>query len=357
MTSGDDGPRTVGGRYVLGERLAAGEGREVWHAHDDVVGRLVALKIFFGEQAADPTWRDAFRHDAERLAALSRPGIAKVYEHGESDDETWLAMAFVDGEPLSTKLAAAPSVSAAEGLDIIGQTALALSAAHNAGIVHGDLTPANLLIRDDGVVSVVGFAVASGATRADDLRALGTLADDCLRGAIATTPDLSADVHDFLSWLTNPDRPNPPTDAAEIGRTALALAASVSGSHKTTVVPSATAPTAMDDTAGAEPRYDEAERRRVRNRLIILAAIVVIGGAALLRFIGEGGGDVTVPSVVGLPLSQAQLNLTTAGLRNSEKVTVGSQDSGGTVASQSPTAGQEVKAGSTVTLTLSEGSP
>jgi hypothetical protein len=351
MTTGGEAPRIFGDRYVLGERISAGESREVWRAHDDVVSRQVALKIFFGPSAIDPTWRRHFRQDAKHLVGLSHPGIAKVYEHGESNDETWLAMALIDGEPLSQRLTSSP-LGAAEGLDVVGQTALAIKAAHDVGLAHGALTARNLLIRANGVVSVIGFAVGSKATPAGDLRALGNLAQDCI-GSGRSSPEVS----DFIDWLTNPERRKPPTDAAEIGRTALALAASLAGKHGTSVVPSAKAPSAMDDTPGAAPRYDEAERKMVRNRLITLGAIVVIGGGVLLRFVGEGGGDVTVPDVVGLPLDQAQITLTTDGLRDTQNVVTGPTDSGGTVAAESPIAGSRVKAGSTVTLTISEGSP
>jgi hypothetical protein len=356
MTTTDDEPRTYGDRYVLSERITASDSREVWHAHDDIVGRQVALKIFFGAQTADPAWRDAFSRDADRLVALSHPGIAKVYETGGSRQETWLAMSFVAGDPVSAQLASDAGLAAADTLDIIGQTALAVQAAHDAGIAHGNLTAANVLIRDDGVVAVIGFAVASGSTPADDLRTLGELARDLLRGT-ARAADLPADVDDFVSWLTSPDRAKPPTDAADIGRTALALAASLGGKHGTTVVPSAHPRSAINDDADAAPRYDMAERKRVRNRLIALGAIVVVFGGALMFFVGQGGGEVTVPYVVGLQLGQAQLELTSAGLRDTQVVTTLGSDSGGTVVSESPQPGVRVKAGSIVTLTISAGNP
>jgi tRNA A-37 threonylcarbamoyl transferase component Bud32 len=350
MTTGDETARIFGDRYVLGERLTASDTREVWRAHDDVVSRAIALKIFFGPQVADPDWQTGFRRDAARLAALSHPGIAKVYEHDESADEAWLAMAFIDGQPASDRVDQSPPLPAAEALDIVGQTALALKAAHDVGIAHGNLGVDNMLIRPEGAVALIGFSVGGHASQADDLRALGVLAERCLRPSRESHPP---EVVDFVDWLINPDRAQPPRDAAEVGRTALALASSVSGTHTTTVVPRATAPTAMDDTAGAPPRYDEAERKMVRNRLIVLGTIVVVGGAALLRFVGEGGGDVPVPSVVNLPIDQAKLALTRAGLRPSEACVVG-KDSGNTVVTQSPVAGQQVKAGSSITLTLSQ---
>src|SRR4051812_34759637 len=130
MTAGGETARTFGDRYVLGDRITAGETREVWQAHDDIVSRQVALKIFFGPPAADPAWRERFRHDAGRLVALSHPGIAKVYDHDESADEAWLAMAFIAGRPL-TELLADSTLDVPTALDIVGQTAFAVQAAHD----------------------------------------------------------------------------------------------------------------------------------------------------------------------------------------------------------------------------------
>jgi beta-lactam-binding protein with PASTA domain len=97
------------------------------------------------------------------------------------------------------------------------------------------------------------------------------------------------------------------------------------------------------------PTWDEAEKRQVRNRLIVLGTIVVVGGAALLRFVGEGAGDVTVPMVTNLRINQAELTLTKDGLRSNAQCQIG-KDSGGVVVSQSPSSGHQIKAGSSVTL-------
>jgi serine/threonine protein kinase len=348
VTTGDNEVRTFGDRYVLGERIVAGEATEVWRAHDDIVGRPVALKIYFGPNASDPAWRKAFGHQAGRLVALSQPGIVKVHESGQSEAESWLAMAYVaDSEPLSARLAATPALPAATALNLLGQTALAMSAAHDAGVVHGALTAANLLIRPDDVVAIIGFAVTSTATRADDLSALGDLARELLGDA----PE--ADVTEFVGWLTSPDRRQAPTEAGEIGRAALALSASLSGGPAAHVTPTATA---RADTAiePSTPAYDDDERKRVRNRLIALAVIVVLAGAALILLVGRGGGQTTVPNVAGLALQTAQDDMTTQGLHVVERTQVSTEDSDGTVISESPRAGEQVKDGTTVTLTVAE---
>jgi PASTA domain/Protein kinase domain len=363
MSELDDAPRTYADRYVLGERLAAGPSSEVWHAHDDVVGRQVALKIGFGDRAADPGRRVAFERDAVRLAALSHPGLAKIHEYGSSPTETWLAMTFAGGSRLDQQVVDRP-LTAAAALDAIGQTAMALEAAHGIGIAHGDVSAANLLVREDRVLTVVGFALGTGARRAGDLTALGALAEQLLGPAIVTTTDLPGEIPGFVAWVTGRGPQPAPTGAGDVARTALALAASLTapspemhagGAGTTLRAPGANAgPAAPLDQA--ESPAERAARQQVRNRLIALAAIVVIGGAFLLRLVTGGGGQVTVPREIGLPISQAQLNLTSAGLRSRERIEVGTTDSGGTVLSQSPQPGEQVKAGSTVTLIVSTGS-
>jgi hypothetical protein len=358
------GEQIRGDRYVLVEQLSASSDSAVWRAHDDVLNRPVVVKEFTAQRGSDPAWREEFSNTADRLVALSHPGLVKVYEHGASDDSCWLAMALAEGEPLAGRLAADPPMSPAAALDVIGQAGLALGAAHAGGVAHGGLDASNLLVAGS-VVRVVGFSFAATGTPEADVRALGEVARQALTGSTAPAGTaggeraaLPSDVADFLDWTTGAGRARPAGGATEVGRTALALSAALAGRHSTTVVPSPTKPAGAVDPAGqVETPYEEMQRKRVRNRLIALAAIVVIGGAILLRFIGQGGGEVTVPDVVGVPLDQAQITLTSAGLRDTQSVAAGGTDSGGTVAAESPAAGTRVKAGTTITLTLGAGNP
>jgi tRNA A-37 threonylcarbamoyl transferase component Bud32 len=370
MTSDGAAPRTVGERYVLVERISASTptsadqpgpharsdvdvATEVWQAHDDVVSRAVAVKLFAASGADLNQWQQRFDAGASALMTLSHPSIAKVHDHGSDTAGGWLAMSLVGGRTLADILADG-AMTTTDALNVVGQVGFALQAAHDAGIEHGAVSDRNVLVRDQRTATLVGFAPGRPASVAADLADLADMAR-----SIPASAD--ADVADFLDWLDQPERSSRPRDAAEIARTALAVAASLDGRHATSVVPKqAPAAVVADDrlesvARGIEPRYDEAQRKMVRNRLIILGAIVVIGGGILLRFVGEGGGEVPVPSVVGLPINQAKLDLTSAGLRSSDTLTTGSKDSGGTVVAQSPTAGQEVKAGSTIALTVSTG--
>ena len=130
----------LAGRYRLVRRLASGGMGQVWRANDEILGRPVAVKLLRSEYAEDPEFVDRFRAEARRTAALSHPGIASVFDYGETgdpDDEgttAYLVMELVEGEPLSALLAREGRLSPAHALDVLAQAALALDSAHLAGV-------------------------------------------------------------------------------------------------------------------------------------------------------------------------------------------------------------------------------
>jgi hypothetical protein len=340
MTSGE--LRTVDGRYVLDRVLASSPDSEVWLAHDDVVGRPVALKLYRDAAVAAPGWQPAFRARGAALVALSNPGIAETYGYGDSDDDAWLATALVrDAVPLPEL----PMPDLAGALDIVGQTAMALDASHHAGVAHGAVTADHVLVRPDGAVSLTGFAMSAAASTTEDLVALRTLAVDLIR-APAQAGESVAGVAGFVAELAGAGGRQAPTDAGDLGRTALTLAAALTGTATGVPQVEQAAPPPEDE---AESPINDAERTRVRNKLIALGVIVVVFGAALLWIIGRGGSDGTVPDVVDLPVPQAQSDLIQQGFRGDA-----SQPTG-TVTAESPPAGTQLKRGSTVTLTVSGG--
>src|SRR3954447_18516516 len=151
---------TIADRYTLVQRIAVGGMGEVWRAQDSVLERDVAVKVLKEEFAADPTFLQRFRNEARHTAALSHPGIANVFDYGEVGDMAYLVMELVDGEPLSTILGRDGTLTPAATLEVVGQAGLALQAAHEAGVIHRDVKPGNILIRPDGVVKVTDFGIA-----------------------------------------------------------------------------------------------------------------------------------------------------------------------------------------------------
>jgi serine/threonine-protein kinase len=138
---------------------------EVWRATDVSLGRTVAVKVLRPALVADPGFDARFRAEARMMASLTHPNVVNVYDYGRSSlgtggDVAFLVMAYVDGEPLSHRIAAAGRLSVAETMSVIAQAADALHAAHRHGIVHRDVKPANLLVQPDGTVKLVDFGVA-----------------------------------------------------------------------------------------------------------------------------------------------------------------------------------------------------
>ena len=151
---------TFGSRYQLLSRVAIGGMGEVWQATDLVIGRTVAIKILKDEYLGDPGFLERFRAEARHAALVNHEGIANVYDYGEEEGSAYLVMELVPGEALSTILERERVLPADQVLDFVAQTASALHAAHQAGLVHRDIKPGNLLITPDGRVKITDFGIA-----------------------------------------------------------------------------------------------------------------------------------------------------------------------------------------------------
>lgn len=151
---------TFGGRYQLSSRVAIGGMGEVWQATDLVIGRTVAIKILKDEYLGDPGFLERFRAEARHAALVNHEGIANVFDYGEEDGSAFLVMELVPGEALSTILERERVLPTDKVLDIVAQTASALHAAHQAGLVHRDIKPGNLLITPEGRVKITDFGIA-----------------------------------------------------------------------------------------------------------------------------------------------------------------------------------------------------
>jgi serine/threonine-protein kinase len=149
-----------GKRYQLVDRIAIGGMGEVWRAHDQVILRDVAIKILKPEFMGDPGFLERFRVEARHAARVDHEGIADVYDYGEGSGSAYLVMELVSGDSLARIIEKRIRLTDLEVLSIIEQTARALHAAHQDGLVHRDVKPGNLLITPSGKVKITDFGIA-----------------------------------------------------------------------------------------------------------------------------------------------------------------------------------------------------
>ena len=163
------------GRYALVERIATGGMGEVWRGTDQILGRPVAIKMLSAMHADDEQFRARFRAEARYASSLSHPGITRVFDYGEHSPlgGPYLVMELVDGQPLSEILERYGKLDPNVVLDIVAQAARALDTAHQAGIVHRDIKPGNLLIMADGTTKITDFGIAK-ANSVQDLNLTAT---------------------------------------------------------------------------------------------------------------------------------------------------------------------------------------
>jgi serine/threonine-protein kinase len=133
---------------------------EVWRAHDEVILRDVAIKILKPEFMGDPGFLERFRVEARHAARVDHVGIADVYDYGEGSGSAYLVMELVSGDSLARIIEKRIRLTSVEVLSIMEQTARALHAAHEDGLVHRDVKPGNLLITPGGKVKITDFGIA-----------------------------------------------------------------------------------------------------------------------------------------------------------------------------------------------------
>jgi serine/threonine-protein kinase len=148
------------GRFEVLAKLGAGGMGEVYLAHDPKLERRVALKLLPGHLAADPDRIRRFRREALAVSALNHPNILTVHEVVEADGREVMVSELVEGVTLRDRLRDGP-LPIATALDLAVQCARALAAAHGVGIAHRDVKPENVMIRDDGLVKLLDFGIAT----------------------------------------------------------------------------------------------------------------------------------------------------------------------------------------------------
>ncbi|MCX4613151.1 MULTISPECIES: protein kinase domain-containing protein [Streptomyces] len=150
-------------RYELQELLGRGAMGEVWRACDQLLGRPVAVKLLHAAEAEDA---ERFRLEAQIAARLNHPNVVGMYDFGSHHDQPHLVMELVDGWNLAQERSLRGALAPAEAAAITAQAAAGLSAAHQQGVVHRDVKPANVMLTTDRTVKITDFGIARFAEQA-----------------------------------------------------------------------------------------------------------------------------------------------------------------------------------------------
>ncbi|HVH52010.1 MAG TPA: protein kinase, partial [Gaiellaceae bacterium] len=166
-------------RYTVERKLGRGGMATVYLARDTVLDRPVALKVLAEHLADDDEFRERFLREARLAAKFVHPNVVQVYDADEDGRGPFIVMEYVDGHTLADELKRRGRLPPAEVVGIGIQVCAALEAAHEAGLVHRDIKPQNILLRPDGRVKIADFGIARSleATRHTEIgTVLGTAA-------------------------------------------------------------------------------------------------------------------------------------------------------------------------------------
>ncbi|HVE91596.1 MAG TPA: protein kinase [Actinomycetota bacterium] len=409
----------LGDRYELIEVAGTGGFSEVWRANDHRLGREVAVKLLAGPAARDPVHINRIEREARALAALSHPGVVHVYDWGEHSDAAgsfpYIVMELVDGPDLAAHLAAFGPMAPQEAVVLLDLVLRGVQEAHDVGVIHGDVKPANIYISSHGP-KIGDFGVArilseeTGTTMpattpayaapevlrgerptgASDVYAAGCVAYELLSGrppyqgesfwdiARRHLEDEPAPLQGQFPGVTGPldrviqsalakdpgQRPPSAASFADALRQAVGLPGAGESIPGAAGVPTGTTPLDANQgtptTVVASPPATEVlprgpSRPAIDRRvwLVPLAAGVFLLALILLAA-GRGGKPVEVPNFVSMKEREAAAAAEKAGLQTATRgVSLGG--AAGVVALQSPEPGQTVERGTVVSLGISDG--
>lgn len=175
-----------------------GRNGEVYRAYDTRTDRVVALKVLPVAMAADDTFQQRFRRESHAAAGLNDPHVVPIHGFGEIDGRLYLDMRLIEGRNLGTILAGGGNaLEPALAVSIVEQVGTALDAAHQAGLIHRDVKPSNILITDRDFVYLIDFGLARSAgdqgltTAGSTLGTMAYMAPSASRGKPVDPPPTS----------------------------------------------------------------------------------------------------------------------------------------------------------------------
>jgi len=147
------------GRYRVERTLGSGGMAVVYLAHDEELHRRVAIKVLAEHLAGDDSFRARFLQESKLAGRLSHPNIVQVYDAGETEGSPYIVMEYVPGDTIAQR----GKLSYRDAVPLALQACAGLQHAHAAGLIHRDVKPANLLVREDDVLKIADFGIARAA--------------------------------------------------------------------------------------------------------------------------------------------------------------------------------------------------
>lgn len=151
----------IGQRYQVLKKLGEGGMADVYVAHDTLLNREVAIKVLRGSLALDPVALLRFQREAHSASALNHPNIVEIYDVGEEEGQHYIVMELIRGKTLKQLILQRGALEKKEALAIMEQLVEAIREAHQNNIIHRDIKPQNILIKDDGTVKITDFGIAT----------------------------------------------------------------------------------------------------------------------------------------------------------------------------------------------------
>lgn len=393
--------RLLADRYRLTKRIDEGGAGEVWQARDERLDRDVAIKIL--GPSADEAFRERFADEARRAASVIHPNVVTVFDEGRDGADAFMVMELVRGRTLRDVVADRGPLRPHEAARLVAQIAAALDAAHEAGVIHCDVKPANVIVDQLGTAKLTDFGIARAArgpreheligtaryiaperiegrapTERSDVYSLGLVAYELIAGR---PPNAEMETEDLLRVRL--DGRTPSLRSARVGiseeidrAVAKALARDPQDRYASAgaFARDLLAASQRDDATGVlppvtRPLHGGGRREFHVDTTIALVAIVAVLVATLAIFASFQGRAVdarptgspsasaparVAPSVVGKSVDEAARLLIAAGYRSPVpwQVDPAAQGQACTVARQEPQPGTAVQQGATARLFL-----
>ena len=403
----------IDGRYRVRRRIGSGGMADVYCAHDEQLGRPVALKLLYRRFAEDQEFVERFRREASSAAGLQHPNVVGVFDRGEWDGTYYIAMEYLEGRSLKQLVREEGPLPPARAVDLIIQVLKAARFAHRRGIIHRDFKPHNVIVDDEGRAKVTDFGIAkAGASdmtetgsimgtaqylspeqaqghavsAQSDLYSIGIMLYELLTGRLpfdgespvtialkqvseepirpralnpAVTPELEGVV---LHALRKDPRERFPDADAFIAALQTAEGQTVNGAPTgvwpavpLAPVPAGTTPPRAYPMVTPEEELEHQDRRNLRRIALWSFLLLALAAIAVGAYVLLAPDKVTVPDVVRNPAAIASARLQNEGFRVDIQRARSEDVPEDRVFRQSPAPGDRVAEGETVTITVSDG--